>query len=668
MANEWANRISKEESEELYRIIAKVPGFKEYLNQSKNSSNLSELAKEFMSVQNQFGHLSIAAKANLGVIINRFCDYSKESTVEKRENKEEFAGGRYSNSVLNWNRRPEWAKLMDEKEIDYLDHFLPQVPGLIDFLYRTPSRDNLNDLIDYYENQLEEKKEINDSIRFVLQTIRSTFSATMERHDQALRYINKNTSINDRELLQSYHEDASNNFYFLDFSQNNYRDFSKKYASSNNPYIYSDIANQFLNNHLFSDALVFLKTTSSYIFSSPNIYWNNPEAIYGCANGLYMLLRMIGDYGLTKLEEENFSRNLFVQNLFLLLTRVIHWADKEYTHKETYGEHEFPIGAQHKIQALNYRSKILIEYGINIPSEYNKQMMALSDLMSAHYLSIKHKVLGEDSVFKKEANAIFHLQNLYKKGDIDSIAEKGRIMTAAYSQSLYSQYRLGAYFIPQDKIATIFYKIKHSWTTPLNDVCSTTDANQLALSSPERHSYKKDAEEIRKHLEKHGIKYFYHFTDAAKLPSIIKNGGLLSYKSCLDKGISIPVRYDMAKSRDIDAKKNLEDYARVSFCKRLPKLYERQAESSDADFVLLYISTEVALLEGTLFTDKEATQDKFNSGGELKDLKQVNIQSTQKEYIPQKDDPEYWQYQSEVLVKGHIPLEYIININNPEKI
>ena len=193
---------------------------------------------------------------------------------------------------------------------------------------------------------------------------------------------------------------------------------------------------------------------------------------------------MIGDYGLTKLEEENFSRNLFVQNLFLLLTRVIHWADKEYTHKETYGEHEFPIGAQHKIQALNYRSKILIEYGINIPSEYNKQMMALSDLMSAHYLSIKHKVLGEDSVFKKEANAIFHLQNLYKKGDIDSIAEKGRIMTAAYSQSLYSQYRLGAYFIPQDKIATIFYKIKHSWTTPLNDVCSTTDANQLALSSP----------------------------------------------------------------------------------------------------------------------------------------------------------------------------------------
>ena len=31
MANEWANRISKEESEELYRIIAKVPGFKEYL-------------------------------------------------------------------------------------------------------------------------------------------------------------------------------------------------------------------------------------------------------------------------------------------------------------------------------------------------------------------------------------------------------------------------------------------------------------------------------------------------------------------------------------------------------------------------------------------------------------------------------------------------------------
>ena len=124
----------------------------------------------------------------------------------------------------------------------------------------------------------------------------------------------------------------------------------------------------------------------------------------------------------------------------------------------------------------------------------------------------------------------------------------------------------------------------------------------------------------------------------------------------------------MAKSRDIDAKKDLEDYARVSFCKRLPKLYERQAESPDADFVLLYISTEVACFEDTQFTDKEATLDIFNKGGELKDLQLVNIRSTQKEYIPLENDPDYWQYQAEVLIKGCIPLQYIININNPEKL
>lgn len=667
MSHEWTKNISKEEAEELYKIIVKVSGFKDYLDNRIESSDLSELAQEYMSVQDNLGHLSIGGRANLNVIINKYCDFTKKSTVEARVPKTESTNYRYSNSILNWKRRPEWAKLMDEKEIDYLDHFLPQVPGIIDFLYRTPSRDNLNDLLDYYENKLNEKHEIEENIRFIFRTIRSTFSASMERHGQALQYINKSLSINDKEILVSYHKDAEKNFYYQDLSKSNYRDFSKRYASCNNPFIYSDIASQFVKHGLFSDASVFLKTTFAYVFSSPNIYWNNPEAIYGCANGLYMFLKMIESFGLSKLEDENFSRNIFVQNLYLLLSRVIHWADKEYTKTETYGEHEFPINIQHKIQALNYRSKILIDYNIKLPSEYDKQMMALSDLMSAHYLSKKHMVLGDDSVYKKEANGIFHLQYLYKIGDLDIVSEKGRIMTLSYSQSLYEKYRLGGYFIPQDKIADIFYQVKYAWNKSINDVSILSESNKTEQNSF-RPSYKKEAEEIRQYLKQNGIKYFYHFTDASKLDSIRKQGGLLSYKRCLDEGISIPIRYDMAKSRDIDAKKDLEDYARVSFCKRLPKLYERQAESPDADFVLLYISTEVACFEDTQFTDKEATLDIFNKGGELKDLQLVNIRSTQKEYIPLENDPDYWQYQAEVLIKGCIPLQYIININNPEKL
>ena len=171
MSHEWTKNISKEEAEELYKIIVKVPGFKDYLDNRIESSDLSELAQEYMSVQDNLGHLSIGGRANLNVIINKYCDFTKKSTVEARVPKTESTNYRYSNSILNWKRRPEWAKLMDEKEIEYLDHFLPQVPGLIDFLYRTPSRDNLNDLLDYYENKLNEKHEIEENIRVTSKTL-----------------------------------------------------------------------------------------------------------------------------------------------------------------------------------------------------------------------------------------------------------------------------------------------------------------------------------------------------------------------------------------------------------------------------------------------------------------------------------------------------------------
>ena len=71
MSHEWTKNISKEEAEELYKIIVKVPGFKDYLDNRIESSDLSELAQEYMSVQDNLGHLSIGGRANLNVIINK---------------------------------------------------------------------------------------------------------------------------------------------------------------------------------------------------------------------------------------------------------------------------------------------------------------------------------------------------------------------------------------------------------------------------------------------------------------------------------------------------------------------------------------------------------------------------------------------------------------------
>ena len=125
----------------------------------------------------------------------------------------------------------------------------------------------------------------------------------------------------------------------------------------------------------------------------------------------------------------------------------------------------------------------------------------------------------------------------------------------------------------------------------------------------------------------------------------------------------VPVTEDMAKTRDIDAKKGLEDFARLSFCKYLPKIEIRKKKYSDV--VLLKISTDVALFENTEFSNMEATQDGMEHGPTLNDLKKVNLELTQQDYCSP-NDPNYWAYQAEILVKGKIPINCILNIDNPE--
>ena len=82
---------------------------------------------------------------------------------------------------------------------------------------------------------------------------------------------------------------------------------------------------------------------------------------------------------------------------------------------------------------------------------------------------------------------------------------------------------------------------------------------------------------------------------------------------------------------------------------------------------MLKIDIEVALFEDTLYTDIEATQPGMSRGGSFDDLKKVNLYATQKiESSP--SDSDYWQRQAEVLIKGFVPLKYIMNIKNPEKL
>lgn len=170
------------------------------------------------------------------------------------------------------------------------------------------------------------------------------------------------------------------------------------------------------------------------------------------------------------------------------------------------------------------------------------------------------------------------------------------------------------------------------------------------------HTQKVNASAIRNHLTSNGVRCFYHFTDRRNLESIKKQGGLYSWHYCEDHGITIPYPGGNGTSRSLDSYHGLSDYVRLSFCTDHPMKWV--LEQKGYDIVLLRVKIDVACLEGTLFSDINATDNNHRHGGTLDDLKRVNIPATQENYVS-RTSPIFKQHQAEVMVKTFIPLEYI---------
>lgn len=160
-----------------------------------------------------------------------------------------------------------------------------------------------------------------------------------------------------------------------------------------------------------------------------------------------------------------------------------------------------------------------------------------------------------------------------------------------------------------------------------------------------------------------GITYLYHFTDRRNIDSIIQHGGLYSWHYCLKNNIKIPYPGGDASSKALDKSYRLEDYVRLSFCEDHPMSWRLQQQGYD--LVLLKIKVEVAWIKDTLFSDMNATDKLHKHGGSLQDLKRVDFNATQQHYV-RRDSPLFKKHQAEVLVKTFIPLQYIVNIDNPD--
>lgn len=659
----WSYCLSEEQFNSLNRIIKKVRGFEIFLSMH-NIDDLRILIVSFLEQIENNGTSTPGIRVNLDVISKKYDVWRKEYE-DNHPQPVEFN----IDKIITWYPRPKWAEPMTIEEIDYLDHFVYKIPGFSEYLYANKNATNLYDLAVFYQMRLSAVGQNDPDLNFLFGVIKERFYRIMGDHDEAIHYVNHSHTINDTKVIDDFVKDANERFYLINLEENDCSKFITQYENNQNPYISGEIFIRLFRANRIEEALSIVKQSGKYIFSAPNIYWHNKEAIYGSVNILNTLIYALGYEGYNNLKDKQPKMaSCMLGTLYLLLSRIIYWSDKETFNNDSYDDDRMPITIQHKLRAYRLRAYLIDNYGKYLTgeeSDANNSIMALSDLYSAHEMAFVNKIVGKESIYKRDAIKLFHTRGLYKLNSLELISEEGFFKNDELARQMHKKYKNGELCFKHGEVSGLIAYLKMQFKSQLSVALENDSPIPYLVEDNFSPSYKKDKELIRQYLQHNGIKYFYHFTEKDRLKSIIKHGGLLSYKRCLDEGVVMPVREDMALSKDKDAKLGLEDYARLSFCRRIPLIKTRQNEG--AELIMLKISTEVALFEETQFTDIEATQLNLKHGKTFEDLKRVNISATRKEYCDDKD-PEYFQSQAEILVKGLIPLKYIVNISNPEQI
>lgn len=175
-------------------------------------------------------------------------------------------------------------------------------------------------------------------------------------------------------------------------------------------------------------------------------------------------------------------------------------------------------------------------------------------------------------------------------------------------------------------------------------------ASQIAL--------KADWESYRRMVARKNIQALYHFTDRRNLPSIRQYGGLYSWSYCEEHHIEIPVRSSNDLSRELDVRRLLQDFVRLSFNPNQPMMYVAQKRGVDP--FVLEISPEVIYWLHTKFSDINATSNNARVGPSLQDFININFPLALRGTWTTEEEKAA--IQAEVLVKTMIPIQFIRNI------
>lgn len=169
------------------------------------------------------------------------------------------------------------------------------------------------------------------------------------------------------------------------------------------------------------------------------------------------------------------------------------------------------------------------------------------------------------------------------------------------------------------------------------------------------------------YLDFKNIECFYHFTERRNLKSILKSGGLMSFQELRNRQINV-LHSSNELSWELDAKKGLSNYIRLSFVKNHPMFWKAKYEKN-YELIWIQIDREIAIWENTKFTDKNATDKNVKLGNDLGFLKTIDYDAIHKS----KDgyntlhEEEKKHAQSEILVERFIPKKYFLNLSELER-
>ncbi len=181
------------------------------------------------------------------------------------------------------------------------------------------------------------------------------------------------------------------------------------------------------------------------------------------------------------------------------------------------------------------------------------------------------------------------------------------------------------------------------------------DTHPLLVSYTQRKNWL----DFRNILIRENLPEFVHITDESSIPSIRKCGGLYSNDAMRKYDIQPAVFASGERSRELDSHRGISDHIHLSIQKS-PMMYAVEKEGRIKP-VALKIDARFVYAQETRFSDRNAVDNSAHTGSRLEDFERINFQIAKGIWT---NEEEKKLFQAEILVKHHIPIEFITNLDS----